>query len=192
MKSRLYRQGARADSVEATRTAILDAVDEVFLPAPGRPFSLDEVAERGGTTMQTILRHFGTKAGLIEAASVRGMARTQATRDDVVAGDLTAIAEYLGRHYEETAPMVLRMLAVEHQVPEVARIAQQGREMHRAWVERVFAPQLAGVPARERRRRVGALVAVTDLLTWKVLTADHGLRRGEYVRTVRELLEAIR
>lgn len=179
-------------STEATRAAILDAVDEFFLPNPGGTFSLDEVAARAGTTVQTVLRHFGTKAGLIECASQRGLAKTQAGRDEVPVGDLDAVARYLGGHYEEMAGMVLRMMAVEHQVPEVGRIAREGRDMHRVWVERVLGPLLDSVDGKERRRRLATLIAVTDVLTWKVLRIEQGLSRRDYERCVREWLEAMR
>jgi AcrR family transcriptional regulator len=192
MKSRAYRQQARALSTAETRTAILDAVDEIFLPRPGRMFSLEEVAERAGTTVQTVLRHFGSKAGLLEEACRRGLAKVRVRRDEVPVGDLGAIAAYLGRHYKETSAMVLRMLAVEEEVPEVARIAQQGRDMHRAWVERVFAPLLKQSAVGERHRRRATLIAVTDLLTWKVLTLEQGLSQRDYERSVLELLEAFR
>jgi AcrR family transcriptional regulator len=192
MKVRRYRQGVRAASTKATRTAVLDAVDAVFLPNPGGSFSLDVVAERAGTTVQTVLRHFGTKAGLIEAAARRGLADVQAGRDRVPVGDLDAVAQYLGAHYEEKGAMVLGILAVEHEVPEVGRIAQQGRDLHRKWVGRVLAPLLDNVDRRKRTRRLATLIAVTDLLTWKVLRLEQGLTRRDYECCVRDLLEALR
>jgi AcrR family transcriptional regulator len=191
VKERPYRLKARAEGVERTRAAILDAVDELFLPAPGRAFSLEEVAERAGTTVQTVLRHFGTKAGLLEAASLRGLAEVRSGRNMVPAGNIGAVAGYLGRHYEADGPTVLSFLAVEAQVPEVAAITERGREMHRAWVERVLSPFLEKVDATEQARRLATYVAITDLLTWKVLRLEQGLTREEYVETVRELLEAL-
>lgn len=192
MKRRAYRQVARAASTEATRTAILDAVDEIFLPRPGAELLLEEVAERAGTTVQTVLRHFGTKSGLLEQASRRGLAKVKAGRDLVPAGDLPAIAAYLRRHYEESSPRVLRMLAVEDRMPEVARIAERGRRMHRAWVERVLGPLLEGSAGPARRRRLALLVCVTDVLTWKVLRLEQRLSGRDYERCVLELLEACR
>jgi AcrR family transcriptional regulator len=182
---------ARAVSTEETRTAILDAVDEIFLPNPGRTFSLDEVAQRAGTTVQTVLRHFGSKVGLLEEAARHGLTRVKSGRDEVPAGDLAAIAAYLARHYEESAPMVLRMLAVEHEAPEVAKIVQQGRDMHRAWVERVLGSALRRVKRPERRRRLAMLIAATDLLTWKLLRMEQRLSQRDYQRSVLELLEAL-
>jgi AcrR family transcriptional regulator len=192
MKRRAYRQQARAASTEENRTAILDAVDALFLPHPGAELLLDEVAEHAGTTVQTVLRHFGSKAGLLEAAARRGLEKAKTGRDQVPAGDLPAIAAYLGRHYEASGAMVLRMLSVEDKVPQVATIAQHGRDMHRAWVERVLAPLVGSVAGRERRRRVAVLVAVTDVLTWKVLRLEQGLSQRDYQHSVLELLEAVR
>lgn len=187
---RVYNQQARAAAVEAIRCRILDAVDETFLPAPGSAFSLDQVADGAGTTVQTVLRHYGSKAGLIEAASLRGLSATRSGRDEVPVGDMTAVAEYLGRHYEEVAPMVLRMLAVEGQVPAVARISAEGRVMHRAWVKRVFAPQLPA-DRSDRRRRTAMFAAITDVTMWNLLRREQGLSRRAYVRTVEELLVSV-
>lgn len=172
--------------------AILDACDAVFLPDPGRPFTLEEVAVGAGTTVQTVLRHFGSKSGLLAACAERGMAHTQLGRDQVPTGDLGAVAEYLGRHYEEVGDMVLAMLTFEDQGPDLASIAERGREMHRAWVERVLEPLIEQVATDDRPRRVAVLVAVTDLLTWKVLCKEQGLEQHEYQRSVHELLEALR
>ena len=192
MNARPYRQGARAASTEATRLAILNACDAVFLPDPGRSFALEEVAGIAGTTVQTVLRHFGSKSGLLAACAERGMAHTQVGRDQVPTGDLGAVAAYLSAHYEEVGDMVLGMLEFEAQGPDLASIAQRGREMHRAWVERVLAPLIHARPLADRPRRLAVLVAVTDLLTWKVLRKEQGLDPNEYQRSVHELLEAIR
>lgn len=88
--------------------------------------------------------------------------------------------------------MVLGMLAFEAQGPDLASIAELGREMHRAWVERVLEPLIERVPLPDRPRRVAVLVAITDLLTWKVLRKEQGLEQHEYERSVHELLEALR
>lgn len=192
MSARPYRQGARAASVASTRAAILDAVDGIFLPDPRVDFTLEQVAQRSGTTIQTILRHFGTKGLLLEAAAERGLATSQAGRDAVPVGDLGAIAHYLAEHYEEVGPMVLRLLAAESRADALVAMNVQGREMHRAWVQRVLAPLLVTGPAKQRNRRLAMLIAVTDLLTWKVLRLEQGLSATEYERCVHELLDRMR
>lgn len=192
MSARPYRQTERAASVTATRTAILDAVDAIFLPDPGTAFTLDQVAEQSGVTVQTILRHFGSKSKLLEASAQRGLASTSAGRDDVPVGDLSAIAHYLAQHYESVGPMVLRMLAVESDGDAIAEMNERGRDMHRAWVERVLGPMLSGGSSAARRRRLATLIAVTDLLTWKLLRLEQGLSARDYERCVCDLLERLR
>jgi AcrR family transcriptional regulator len=192
MKARTYRQRARAVSTEGTRTAILDAVDRLFLPHPAHMLSLDQVAGRAGTTVQTVLRHFGSKGGLFEAASRRGYLRVKADRDRAPAGDLRAIVSYLSRHYEDDAATVLRMLAVEDEIAEVGEIVRRGRKLHLAWVERVFEPFLRRFKPQHRKRQVACLVAATDILTWKVLRLEQGLSRRDYEHCIFELLEALR
>jgi hypothetical protein len=83
------------------------------------------------------------------------------------------------------------MLAVEHEAPEVAKIVQQGRDMHRAWVERVLGSELRRAKRPERRRRLAMLIAATDLLTWKLLRMEQRLSQRDYQRSVLELLEAL-
>ena len=39
-----------------------------------------------------------------------------------------------------------------------------------------------------RRRRIGQLVAVTDIYSWKVLRRDVGLSRAEVEASLRELI----
>ena len=192
MSERPYRQTERAASVAATQTAILDAVDAIFLPDPGTAFTLDQVAKQSGATVQTILRHFGSKSKLIEASAQRGFASTRAGRDDVPVADLPAIAHYLAEHYESVGPMVLRMLGAEADGDAIAEMNESGRDMHRAWVERVFGPMLGGGTSAARRRRLATLIAVTDLLTWKLLRLEQGLSARDYERCVRDLLERLR
>jgi AcrR family transcriptional regulator len=163
-----------------------------LIPNPGRTLVLDEVAKRARTTPQTVLRHFGSRAGLLEAAARRGLASVKAEREAVPKGDIPAIAAYLARHYEEHGPMMLRMLAVEAEVPGIARIIDRGRELHRSWVGRVLEPQLASLAGAERSRRLALLVAITDLLAWKVLRLEQRLSQSGYRRCVSELLRAIR
>ena len=154
--------------------------------------SLEAVAERAGTTVQTVLRHFGSKGGLFEAAVRRGFDKVKSDRDEVPAGDLEAVVAYLARHYEEMGPTVLQMLAIEHEAPEVARIVQWGRELHRAWVERVLAPLLRRSEGPERRRRLAMLIGATDVLMWKILRMEQGLSQRAYQRSVLEFLDVSR
>ena len=66
-EARNYTKVTRAASEEATRLALLEAATEVFFDGAWHTTSLDAIAGRAGTTKQTLLRHFGSKDGLLEA-----------------------------------------------------------------------------------------------------------------------------
>jgi AcrR family transcriptional regulator len=69
---RPYKKVAREQSEQRTRDALLDAADEEFDEGRWRRSSLDAVAAKAGVTKQTLLRHFGSKDGLLLQALARG------------------------------------------------------------------------------------------------------------------------
>ena len=73
----------------------------------------------------------------------------------------------------------------------VTNTVEAGRRYHAAWVERAFSPLMLKLPPAVRRRRLGQLVAVTDIYQWKVLRRDVGLSRAEVEASLRELIADI-
>lgn len=67
----------------------------------------------------------------------------------------------------------------------------EGRRHHRTWVERAFAPLLAGLRGAARERRLVGLIALADVSTWKLLRRDLGLSRAETERTLVDLITAL-
>jgi AcrR family transcriptional regulator len=65
--SRRYEQRLRAESAEATRRRILDAVHARLRDAPTEPLSLEEVAAAAKVARSTIYVVFGSRAGLLDA-----------------------------------------------------------------------------------------------------------------------------
>ncbi len=59
---------------------------------------------------------------------------------------------------------------------------------HRSSRERTFAPLIDGLKGSARKRRMAALVALTDVYTWKLLRLDLGLSRADTVRALVELI----
>src|SRR5215203_838372 len=64
---RKYEQRLRAESAEATRQRILDALEQRLRLAPTQPVSVDEVARRAGVARTTVYLVFGSRAGLFDA-----------------------------------------------------------------------------------------------------------------------------
>ncbi len=190
--TRGYRMQARADAVRATRRRILEAALRLFSERFFEDVSLDEVARRARVTVQTLIRHFATKHGLLEGCIAEFRPEVHAQRDEGPAGDVRGAVANLFDHYEAWSPTVLRLLAQEDRVPAYRRVTDEGRAFHRGWVGRVFGAFVAPLPDRAaRRRRLGALVAATDVYAWKVLRRDLGLGRAEAEAAVRETVDLL-
>ncbi len=185
---RPYRMDSRAQAAAATGERILDAAVKTFWEMPTDKVSLDEVARRAGVSVQTVIRRFGGRDGLMAAAGARESERVRRQRDEAPVGDVGAAVRVLVEHYELMGEPVLRMLAEEVRVPALSEIADAGRALHRDWCARVFAPALNGRTGVDRRRRLAQLVAVCDVYTWKLLRLDAGLSRRQTEIAMAELL----
>ena len=113
-----------------------------------------------------------------------------ARRDSARPGDVRDAVRVLYDSYEQDGDAVLRMLGQEERFPAVREMADDGRRWHRGWVERTFAPLLAGVTGAARERRLVALVVATDLLVWKLLRREMGLGRRRAEQMVIEMITA--
>src|SRR5579859_3555125 len=164
-QKRPYRMVARAESAALTGERILDAAVEMFFEEPARTISLDEVADRAGVTVQTVIRRFGGRDALLAAAAERETERVREERE-VTPGDVNGAVRVLIEHYERTGDRVLRMPAEETRSEALREIVDRGRQMHRDWCATVFASALGGLNATDRARRLAQLVAVCDVYTW--------------------------
>jgi AcrR family transcriptional regulator len=168
-------------------------MEAVLAMATEKPLSalvLPDVAERAGVSVQTVLRQFGTREGLLDAAGELASERVRAERQ-VIPGDVAAAIINLFDHYELRGDGVLLLLAQESWEPRAADIASQGRRMHREWVEQAFAPVLAGAPAPSREEIIDLLVVACDVYTWKLLRRDQKLDRRQAETRVNRLVSAI-
>jgi len=189
---RPYRKGVRAEAAEETRRRILDAVIGLHMGRYYDQISLDDVAERAGVTVQTVLRRFGSKDQLIDVASEVARERVVGQRSEAPVGDIAGAVENLVDHYEEWGESTLRLLAQEDQVPALRKATDAGRALHYEWVERTFSPLLAERGGEDRRRHLAQLVAVCDVYFWKILSRDLGLSRGQTVLAMREMIYALK
>ena len=186
---RSYTMTTRARGVERTRARILDAVVALHAERLAADIALDDVAERAGVSVQTVLRHFGSRAGLVEAAVPHAEREVRAERRAPV-GDLYRAVHAVVDHYEQRGDGVLLMLAQEAHEPLMARVTEQGRRVHREWVVEVFAPYLPG-PGAEREALVDLLAVATDVYTWKQLRRDRGLGRDLTEHRIRQLVRSL-
>jgi AcrR family transcriptional regulator len=190
-RQRPYRQVARAQARERTRETLMQAAGEEIARDGWTNASLESVAARAGVTKQTALRHFGSKEGLLDAVLRRTSSIVRKERAKAPVGDVPGAVANLMRHYERYGDVVIRVLAQEHRSALLRRATDRGRAVHREWVLRTFEPQLAGLDAAARERRVAQLVAVCDVYVWKILRRDLGLDVPQAEAALIELIERL-
>lgn len=173
MKTRGYTMGVRQEAKDATRDAILTAAIDTFMAERSFAITLPAVAERAAVTVKTVLRHFGSRDALIDAAWSRAYDEVMAERTPPTP-DAEAALGVLIAHYERRGDMVLAVLSEKNDDPRAERMNNTGRLAHRAWVEEVFDSRLPEEPAA-RSRLVDVLVVATDVYSWKLLRLDRGL-----------------
>lgn len=187
---RTYDSRNRAAAAEATGHRILQATEDLFMEGPLTDVTLNAVAARAGVTVQTVIRRFGDRASLIGACAKAAMDRVGEQRNAAPPGDVPAAVDNLLEHYETTGSLALKLLAEENSSPEMARITEGARSLHRQWCARVFEPfldPLEGSPDRDRR--LAQFVALCDVYTWKLLRLDAGLSRSQVAQSLLEMLE---
>ena len=191
MTARTYRQTARADATERTREAILGAAQELFRADPQLDPSLEAVAARAGVSTRTVIRQFGSKEGLLEAAIAAGVEATRTSRH-AEPGDVDGAVRAIVAHYEAMGDEVMRWLALAERLPFVRRVTELGTASHLDWVEAVFAPDLESLPRGERRARRAALATATDVYVWHLLRRREGLGREATREAMLGLVEGAR
>jgi AcrR family transcriptional regulator len=187
MKSpRAYSMVRRGAQATTTRERILE-VSRALLDDPAIDLTLERVAQDAHVTVQTILRNFNSKRGLLVEAigSLRSGDRGVARPSPTVADNVTLLFD----DYEEIGDRVIRMLADEHRIPEFAEGARHGRRSHRRWVTASFADFMKDLDAGRRRRVMHQLLVATDVYSWKLLRRDFRLTRREAETTMVRLIE---
>lgn len=172
-KKRSYEMRARKQTTAATRDAIVQAAIDSVVAERSLGITLGSVADRAGVTVKTVLRHFGSREELIEAAYLHILQDVLAERT-VTSRDPERALTVLIEHYERRGDMVLGLIAEEDDDPRARRMCDTGRTLHRKWVDEVFGAGLPDEPS-ERARIIDALVVVTDVYCWKLLRRDRGL-----------------
>jgi len=141
----------------------------------------------GRVGVRTVLRHFGSRDGLLDAVFAAGRAEVEAERL-APRGDVDVALTVLVAHYERRGDFVMHLLAQEGTEPRIDVLLSGGRELHRRWVSGVFGPWLLGPGAESL---VDLLVVATDVYAWKLLRRDRGLSAADTATRLRRLVDAV-
>ena len=174
---------ARAEAADRTRRRILEAATELASERFLDEISLEDIAARAGVAVRTVIRRFGNRANLVQAAVDEANARVSSRRDETPPDDVADAVDAVFDDYERWGDPLLMLLAQEQRHAELEPLLDDGREMHRRWVERVFSPR--------SELHAAQLVAVTDVYVWKLLRRDTKLSRPRAEHAMRGMVERL-
>jgi AcrR family transcriptional regulator len=180
---RSYTKVARAQAEGQTRIALLEAADEAFLSGPWEQVSLEAIARSAGVTKQTLLRHFGSKTGLLEQTLERAIGEVAQQRLAAPTDDIAGAVDNLLDHYEVRGGRAMRSSNLDVDGP-LADLGRRAREFHYEWVDHAFGEWLAVASPSHRATLRAALIAVCDVQAWWILANDLGLARTDVRATL--------
>jgi AcrR family transcriptional regulator len=190
--SRPYRQELRAQQTLANTETIIDATVSLIKRARRvGDITLDDIARGSGLTVRSVLRRFGSRESVFEAAFLRLKDEFGALRVATPPGDVHAAIRSLLGQYEQMGTLNIRGLREEEDMPLLHRVLDEARGFHRDWLGQVFGPHLAGLSTAERERRLTALYAATDVYLWKLLRQDLKCDRRSTVETITRLVRGV-
>lgn len=185
--TRTYDMTLRARRAARTADRIVAATEQLLADGPVEAVTLEAIADDSGVSVQTVLRHMGSRRGCFEAVGQRLMERVQGQRGASEPGDIAGAVADLVDHYEVEGLLVLNLLAAERS-DDLARTAVDiGRRYHRAWVRECFGDRMDP----DDPDALDALVAATDLYVWKLLRRDLGREPGTVRRVIERLVRSV-
>lgn len=187
--TRAYRQTARAEASAATSARIVDVFFTKLCQSWFDEIRLEEVANEADVTVQTVIRKFGGKEGLLEACRSRVSVEVMEGRRSPV-GDVGAAIKVVVADYEQRGDFVMRMLAQEDRYAPIRKMTDYGRSIHRAWIGEVFEPWLSRLDRGARQVVHDRLVIALDIYVWKLIRIDMGRSEDELRQTMRMLCSA--
>jgi AcrR family transcriptional regulator len=172
-KSRRYHSPRRKEQAEATRTAILDAAERLFVEDGYVATSMSAIAKEAGVALKTIYLAFETKGGLLRALWHR---RLRGGREYVPVAEQEWFLEVLR---EPDPAKVLRLNARNSRIVKT-RIAPLGEVLFRA------APADPDVDALSER--IWSEFYENQREVVKVLQRRKGLKKGLGVKRATDML----
>jgi AcrR family transcriptional regulator len=182
---------ARALAVQDNEQQIVDALRALLRERWFDEITLDDIAAAAGTTRQTVIRRFGSKAGVLSAMAAKLDTTIRAQRWQAPAATVSDVIAVLIEDYEETGDLIIRTLSQEERIPEFAAFLTTGRAGHREWVEDMFAAWLDKLGPNTRADRLAQLLAITDVWVWHLLRRAQKHSADETRRLMVELVERL-
>lgn len=187
--ARNYTQTVRAEAAAQTGDRIANAFLGRLMTQWFDEITLDLVAADAGVTVQTVIRRFGGKEGLLREA-VKTLGSQIISGREMPVGEVEKLVNKLYEDYEVTGDAVIRLLALEARHASLKAFLDIGRNGHRQWIAGVMADDIRRVRHSLREKFVDALVIVTDVYAWKLLRRDMGRSLPAAVATTQGMVRA--
>ena len=150
------------------RAEILDAFEVCVMDLGLDRSSLDRIAERAGMNRQLVLHYFGSRAGVVEAAVARmvteyreRMATRLADFDEDERLEAIVAWMFLGDFCEPRSEILLGEIKAHAQrSTEFADLLRAAYGELEGTLCELFAKELPGAPARQRRETAFSLIAL--------------------------------
>ncbi len=180
---------ARAEATERTGERILDAMLRRYADLPYDRIRLEDVAADAEVTVQTLVRRFGSKAGVLVATVERELAQLAADRAAALGESPRATLHALVDYYEHHGTLILKLYSEAPLAPGVPELVARGRAYHVSWCRQAFESALPpGDDPVVRARRLAQVVAICDATTWRILRFDGGLDPAQTEEALLELM----
>lgn len=197
---RPYRSELRARQAEGTRRAVIETATELFVANGWELTGMRDVASATGVSLETIYRHFESKAGLL-----RAVADVAAAGDDVPvalaerseftamgrgprSARIGAAADVLTAVHERTAAIARLLRHAAPSDPEIAEMLQATRDRQRLDVARAIELIIGRPPVATE---VDGTWAVTSPDVFLLLVDDSGWTAGQYRDWMTEMLAKV-
>lgn len=179
---------ARAEDAERTRDRIIDAMLRRYAASPYDQVRVEDIAADAGVAAQTVLRRFGSKAGLMVAMVERELGRITAARAAIAGAGAATVIDALADHYEKYGTLIQKVYTDVGAVAGLEEVAMQGRAYHVGWCTAAFKSPGDGMADDARERRIAQIVALCDARTWSILRTESGLSARQTKHALHEML----
>jgi AcrR family transcriptional regulator len=191
MAKRRYEMTARAAKTEKTRARIrMSAIQLYQERAAIEAFTVEEVAQRAGVAVRTILRAWRSKEELV-CAALDSVAEQHVVLPRTPPGDVAAAVCAFFDVYESIGDLAMQRLNDERHRPALKPALDQGRENHREGVNTAFAPHLDRFQGEQRAQLLTILVIATDVYVWKLLRRDMAFSRAASEAIVVQIINGV-
>ena len=199
MARRPYEQRLRAETSEATRQRILDALYDRLEESPAKPIAVDEIAARAGVARSTVYVVFGSRRGLFDALLDRLLsgagydqlmeAVQQPDPRETLRGGLTGGVHMYAAHHTVWRVLFAMGKLDPDGVGQTIAVTEGTRARGMAWIAQRLADEGELRPGLTAERAAHVIWVLASFDAYDLLATGRGLGADEIAAIVVETAE---